>query len=168
MFKTFFVALSCLMIGCQASNAGASASRQPKRRVIILCTGNSSRSQMAEALWKKYGGNQWEAVSAGTHPKDRVYPLAVKAMAEKGLDISANKPKDVKEYTEQHFDLVITVCGDAERECPHFANATEHLHWPFDDPPKATGTDDDRLRVCRRVRDQIESKIRAYLADQPH
>jgi arsenate reductase len=121
---------------------------------------------MAEAFWKKYANGKWEAVSAGTHPKDHVYPLAVRAMAEKGIDIGANKPKDVKAYTDQRFDLVITVCSDAERECPHFANAAKHLHWPFDGPPKATGTDEQRMRVCRRVRDEIESKVKQFMNSQ--
>lgn len=134
-----------------------------KKRVIILCTGNSCRSQMAEALWRKHGGETWEVVSAGTKPRDQVDPLAIKAMAEKGIDISAYRPKDAAQFSKQHFDLVVTVCDNAERECPAFAHADKHLHWPFDDPPKATGDDTAKLKTCCRVRDEIEKTIVAYL-----
>lgn len=134
-----------------------------KKRVIILCTGNSCRSQMAEALWRRHGGQSWEVVSAGTHPKDQVYPLAVQAMAESGIDISGYRPKDAAHFTRQHFDLVVTVCDNAERECPAFANADKHLHWPFDDPPKAAGDESAKMQACRRVRDDIEQAVKDYL-----
>lgn len=133
------------------------------QRVIILCTGNSCRSQMAEAFWRKYGGDEWEVVSAGTRPKGAVYPLAIRAMGEKGIDISRAESKSIDPFIGQKFDLVVTVCDDAEKSCPTFASAAKHLHWPFDDPPKATGTDEQRMQVCRRVRDEIEAKIRSYL-----
>jgi len=133
------------------------------KRVIILCTGNSCRSQMAEAFWRKHGGADWEVVSAGTRPKGAVYPLAIRAMAEKGIDISRAESKSTGPFIGQKFDLVVTVCDDAEKNCPTFASAAKHLHWPFDDPPKATGTDEQRMQVCRRVRDEIEAKIRSYL-----
>ncbi|MEK6643025.1 MAG: arsenate reductase ArsC [Planctomycetota bacterium] len=137
-----------------------------KKRVIILCTGNSCRSQMAEAFWKKHGGEAWEVVSAGTHPKGEVSPLAIKSMAEKGVDISSYRSKASTPYTKEHFDLVITVCDNAERECPHFANATQHLHWPFEDPPKALGDEAAKMKVCRAVRDGIEMKIKEYLKSE--
>ncbi|MBE7505810.1 MAG: arsenate reductase ArsC [Planctomycetia bacterium] len=135
-----------------------------KKRAIILCTGNSCRSQMAEALWRKHGGASWEVVSAGTQPKDQVYPLAVQAMAESGIDISGYRPKDAAQFTGQHFDLVVTVCDNAERECPAFANADKHLHWPFDDPPKTAGDESAKLQACRRVRDEIEAAIARFLS----
>lgn len=135
-----------------------------KKRAIILCTGNSCRSQMAEAFWKKYGGDRWEVVSAGTRPSGRVSPLAVQAMSEIGIDISGQKSKSVEPYVGQPFDLVITVCSDAEKSCPNFRGGRKYIHHGFDDPPKAAGTDEDRLRVCRRVRDEIEAKTRAWIA----
>lgn len=136
---------------------------QQKKSVIILCTGNSCRSQMAEAFWKKLGGAEWEVLSAGTKPKSEVYPLAVKAMADKGIDISGYRPKGPEAFLDRRFDLVIMVCDNAERECPSFRNAAKHLHWPFDDPPKAAGDSEAKLTVCRRVRDEIEAKIKGYL-----
>lgn len=142
------------------------ATTMNKKRVIILCTGNSCRSQMAEAFWKKHGGDAWEAVSAGTKPSGKVSPLAVRAMAEKGIDISGYQSKGSGEFTKQHFDLVITVCDNADRECPAFANADQHLHWPFADPPKAPGDDDAKMKVCREVRDGIEKKISDYLRNE--
>jgi len=118
---------------------------------------------MAEAFWKKHGGDHWEVVSAGTKPKAVIYPLAVKAMAEKGIDISGNRPKGAEQFVGRQFDLVITVCDNAEKESPNFRNAKKHLHWPFDDPPKAEGNDEQKMKVCRRVRDEIEATIRAWL-----
>ena len=135
-----------------------------KKRVIILCTGNSCRSQMAEAFWRKYGGEEWEVVSAGTKPSGRVSPLAVTAMAERGIDISRYRSKSVESYVGEEFELVITVCSGAERECPAFGGGRKHLHVPFDDPPHAPGTEEDRLNVCRRVRDEIEAQVKEWLA----
>jgi len=137
-----------------------------KKSVIILCTGNSCRSQMAEAFWKLYGGTEWEVVSAGTKPKDAVNPLALTAMAERGIDISGYRPKRPDTFLDRRFDLVITVCDNAEKECPNFRNAAKHLNWPFDDPPTAAGDDEAKMKVCRRVRDEIEAKIRGYLSAQ--
>jgi arsenate reductase len=156
-------AVGPLTAGCDRTESDAMSATSPKKSVIILCTGNSCRSQMAEAFWKRLGGDQWEVVSAGTKPKDQVYPLAVQAMAEKGIDISGYRPKGPAAFVDRRFDLVITVCDNAERECPSFRNAKQHLHWPFDDPPKAAGDDAAKMQVCRRVRDEIEAKIRAYL-----
>jgi arsenate reductase len=145
------------------SAAGNSAGKQ---RVIILCTGNSCRSQMAEAFWRKHGGDQWEIVSAGTKPSGRVDPLAIQVMAEKSIDISHQRSKSVEPFTGQTFDLVITVCSDAERACPVFPGGRKHIHHGFDDPPKAPGTHEDRLRVCRRVRDEIEAKVKEWIASE--
>lgn len=143
---------------------GPAAMAAPKKRVIILCTGNSCRSQMAEALWRRAAGDRWEVVSAGTRPKGEVHPLAIKAMEEIGIDIRGYKSKSSAPYVGQPFDLVVTVCDNAERECPAFRGAKQHEHWPFPDPPKAPGTFDDQLKVCREVRDAIDAKIKAYLA----
>ena len=155
----FCLVFVCFGVGCQSSTA-----RVPKKSVIILCTGNSCRSQMAEGFWNEHGGDRWEVVSAGTKPKGAIYPLAVKVMAEKGIDISGQKSKSVTPFLNRHFDYLVTVCGDAEQSCPTFANASKHMHWPFDDPPKASGTDEQKMQVCRRVRDEIEAKIKQFLA----
>lgn len=149
--------------GCKPAESAPMSPPVLKKSVIILCTGNSCRSQMAEAFWKKYGGDRWEVVSAGTKPKPEVYPLAVRAMAEKGIDISGYRTKGPEAFVDRRFDLVITVCDNAERECPNFRNATKHLHWPFDDPPKAPGDDEAKMKVCRRVRDEIEAKIKEFV-----
>lgn len=157
--KILLYSLCALFVaGC-----GSRAAPTPRESVIILCTGNSCRSQIAEAFWKKYGGDRWQVVSAGIKPKGEIYPLAIKVMAERGIDISQQKSKSVAPFVKQHFDYVVTVCSDAEQSCPTFANASKHMHWPFDDPPKASGTDEQKLQVCRRVRDEIEVKIKGFL-----
>jgi arsenate reductase len=164
------VAVSLLALwGCGSEHRvvtteGPAAMAVPKKRVIILCTGNSCRSQMAEALWRRAAGDRWEVVSAGTNPKGEVHPLAIKAMEEIGIDIRGYHSKSSAPYVGQPFDLVVTVCDNAERECPSFRSAKQHEHWPFPDPPKAPGTFDDQLKVCREVRDGIEAKIKQYLA----
>jgi arsenate reductase len=121
---------------------------------------------MAEALWRKHGGDAWDVFSAGTKPSAEVHPLAVVAMAELGIDLAGQKPKSVDTLVGESFDLLITVCGNAESECPSFSGAKRRLHWPFDDPASAVGTDDERLRFCRRVRDEIDEKIKAWLVQQ--
>lgn len=162
----------CMAAGCggetvRDENAVAATSdkrgESMKKSVIILCTGNSCRSQMAEAFWKKYGGNEWEVVSAGTKPKGEIYPPAIVAMREIGIDMSGQRPKGPEGFTNREFDLVVTVCDNAERECPAFARSKTRLHWPFDDPPKAAGTSEDKMQVCRRVRDEIQAKVKQYL-----
>ncbi len=137
-----------------------------KKRALFLCTGNSCRSQMAEAFWREYGGDRWEVVSAGTIPSGRVYLPAIQVMVEKGIDISHQQSKSVAPYTGQQFDVVITVCSDAERACPAFPNGRKHIHHGFDDPPRAPGSDDDRLRACRRVRDEIEAKVKEWIESE--
>ena len=133
------------------------------KRVLILCTGNSCRSQMAEALWASIGAGAWESFSAGSRPSGYVHPLAVRAIGEIGLDITSNRSKSVSEFEGQPFDLVVTVCGNAKNSCPVFLSGHETLHWPFDDPADATGTDDEKMVMFRRVRDEIRDKIAAYL-----
>ncbi|MAT15137.1 MAG: low molecular weight phosphatase family protein [Planctomyces sp.] len=135
-----------------------------KKRVLVLCTGNSCRSQMAEALWESLGEGAWEAESAGSKPSGYVHPLAIKAMSEIGVDISAYQSKSLDQFTGQKFDIVVTVCDNAKEACPVFPGAVKMLHWPFYDPAEATGSEEEQLVVFRRVRDEIQSKIRSYLA----
>lgn len=127
-------------------------------RVLFLCTGNSCRSQMAEGFLRHFYGDKYEAHSAGVKPSV-VNPYAIKVMAEKGVDISNQRSKSVDEYKGQSFDKVITVCDNAKESCPVFPGKVEHIHWSFIDPAEATGTEDEKLKVFRDVRDQIHCKI---------
>lgn len=131
-------------------------------RVLILCTGNSCRSQMAEALWEQLSRGQWQSESAGSRPSGYVHPLAIRAMQELGIDIADYKSKSLEQFTDQHFDLVVTVCDNAKEACPVFPGAKNTVHWPFDDPADATGTDDEKMVVFRRVRDEIKETIQNY------
>lgn len=133
------------------------------QRVLILCTGNSCRSQMAEATWQMIGGDQWKAVSAGSRPSGHVHPMAIEAMRELGVDLSSHHSKSVDDLKGQDFDLVVTVCDNARETCPVFSGAGQTLHWPFDDPAEATGTDAEKTAVFRRVRDEIKDRIQSYL-----
>ena len=134
------------------------------KRVLILCTGNSCRSQMAETLWETLGDGEWESESAGSKPSGYVHPLAIRAMQELDIDISQNTSKSLAQFRDQMFDLVVTVCDNAKESCPVFPGAKETLHWPFDDPADATGTDDEKMVVFRRVRDEIKDTIQTYLS----
>ncbi len=129
-----------------------------KRRVLFLCTHNSARSQMAEGLLRALGGDRFEAFSAGTEAT-HVRPLALRVMAELGIDISGQESKTLDRYLDQPFDAVITVCDQANKACPVFFGARERLHWSFPDPSRATGTEQDQLRVYRQVRDAIRQRI---------
>ena len=133
------------------------------KRVLILCTGKSCRSQMAGALWQQLARGSWQAASAGARPAGYVHPLAVTAMSEIDLDISENESKHVDQYKEAVFDLVITVCDSARDSCPTLAGAKQTLHWPFEDPADATGSEEQKLAVFRRVRDEIRDQIEEYL-----
>ncbi len=133
------------------------------QRVLILCTGNSCRSQMAEALWEKLTAGKWEARSAGSKPAGYVHPLAIDAMKELDVDLSNATSKSLERFLEDPFDLVVTVCDNAKEACPVFPGATRVLHWPFDDPADATGNHEQKMACFRRVRDEIEAKISAYL-----
>ena len=138
-----------------------------KRRVLILCTGNIARSQMAEGLWRHYGGNVWEVFSAGTHPRAQVHPMAVRVMAEQGIDISGQRPKPVDAFVAEVFDVVVTVCAQADQQCPVFPNAARREHWPLDDPAIA-GTDPERvLAIFRRIRHEAAERIIAFLTSFP-
>lgn len=123
-------------------------------RVLFLCTHNSARSQMAEGLLRVLGGGRFEAHSAGTEAT-HVRPLAIRAMAELGIDISRQESKTLERYREQPFDYVITVCDDANESCPVFPNARTRMHWSLPDPSQAAGTDAEQLAVYRRVRDEL-------------
>jgi arsenate reductase len=137
-----------------------------KPRVLFLCTGNSARSQMAEALLRQYAGDHFEVYSAGLEPKG-LNPFAKQVMEENGIDMSAHASKHVKIYLGRVvFATVITLCSDAEKNCPIFPGITQRLHWPFDDPAAETGADAEKLSKFRRVRDQIDAKIRDWLAEQ--
>lgn len=136
------------------------------KRVLILCTGNSCRSQMAEGWWNHLAGNTWQAFSAGSHPSGYVHPLAIEAMRNAGIDISTHRSQSVQEFADQHFDLVVTVCDHAREACPVWPNATKTLHWPFEDPARATGTDAEQRTSFHTIRDQIRDRIAAYL--DPH
>jgi arsenate reductase len=131
------------------------------QRVLILCTGNSARSQMAEGLLRNLGGDRLEVFSAGTRPSV-VNPLAIRVMAERGLDISHNRSKHLNEYISQPFDTVITVCDDAAEACPVFPGRAERIHWRFADPAAAEGDEAQRLQVFRETRDAIEERLRGW------
>lgn len=133
------------------------------RRVLILCTGNSCRSQMAEALWRKHGQGEWEVGSAGSNPAGYVHPLAIEAMAEWSIDITSARSKHLDEFPPESLDLVVTVCGNAQDNCPVYPGDVQMLHWPFDDPADAEGTVEEKMTFFRRVRDEIDEKIRGYL-----
>jgi arsenate reductase len=135
-------------------------------RVLFLCTHNSARSQMAEGLLRAWAGDRFEALSAGVEATE-VRPLAIRAMAELGIDISGQASKRLDVYAGQDIDYAITVCDEAKEACPYFPGSRATLHWSFDDPSAATGTDDERLAVFRRVRDEIGARIRAELLDRP-
>jgi arsenate reductase len=130
-----------------------------KKRVLIVCTGNSCRSQMAEAWVRHDLGDRWEVESAGTHPAGSVAPLAVQAMAEVGVDISKASPKHWAPFLDKRWDLVVTVCDSARESCPLFPSAAEQIHVSFPDPVLATGTEDERLAVYRTVRDDIRARL---------
>jgi arsenate reductase len=134
-----------------------------KERVLILCTGNSARSQMAEGLLRREGGERFEVFSAGTEPSI-VNPLAIHAMQESGIDISSHRSKSVDEYAGQEFDYVITVCDRAKDNCPVFPGRAERIHWSFEDPAAATGDWDARLSLFRRVRDEIREHLREFVS----
>jgi arsenate reductase len=132
------------------------------QRVLILCTGNSARSQMAEGLLRSLGGDQFEVVSAGTQPS-AVRPEAIAVMSELGIDISSHRSKHVREFDGQHFDCVITVCDHANESCPIFPSETKRIHWSFPDPAAIQGSEAERLAGFREVRDALAASFRAFI-----
>jgi arsenate reductase len=132
-----------------------------KKRVLILCTGNSARSQMAEGLLRHDAGERFEVESAGTKPSI-VRPEAIAAMAELGIDISGHWSKSVKKFDGQKFDYVITVCDSARESCPVFFGAAERMHHSFDDPAALDGSEEERLNLFRCVRDELRGYLREF------
>jgi arsenate reductase len=130
-----------------------------RKRVLILCTGNSCRSQMAGGWINALLGDRWEARSAGTRPSERVHPLAVRVMGEVGIDISGARPEHVEASLDLPWDLVVTVCDSARESCPVFPRPVEQIHVSFEDPAEAEGTEEERLGVFRRVRDEILERL---------
>ena len=131
-------------------------------KILILCTGNSCRSQMAEGFLRSFDPGM-EVFSAGTDPSDRVHPKAVLAMQELGIDLSSHYPQKVDEFLDQAFDYVITVCGHAQENCPVFlGEVRQQLHIGFDDPAEATGTEEEIMAEFRRIRDEIRERMGAF------
>lgn len=134
-----------------------------RKRVLVLCTGNSARSQMGEGLFRAEGGDAFEVFSAGTKPS-LVRPEAIAVMNEIGIDISGHRSKSVDEFAGQSFDYVVTVCDNARDNCPLFPATTARLHWSFEDPAAVEGSDEERQSAFRRIRDQIHERVMAFLA----
>ena len=132
--------------------------------VLILCTGNSCRSHLAEGILRAAAGNLVEVASAGSKPAGYVHPLAIRAMREIGIDITGHRSKHLDEFLNRPVRTVITVCGNADQVCPMFPGQVHRHHWGFDDPAHAPGTEDEQLAVFRRVRDEIRRVFEAYAA----
>ncbi len=136
-----------------------------KKRVLILCTGNSARSQMAEGILRHDGGDEFEVESAGVKPGS-VRPEAIQVMRELGIDISDHRSKSVDEFVGQEFDYVITVCDNANESCPVFPGKTRRIHQSFEDPPPPdVGSDEERMAIFRRVRNEIREWMRGFIAE---
>lgn len=135
-----------------------------RQSILVLCTGNSCRSQMAEGFLRKYRGDEYDVHSAGTDPKDRVHPLAVRVMAEAGVDIAAHRPKDAAEFLGRlPLAHLLIVCGNADASCPRvWPGSLSRTFMPFDDPAHATGSEQEVLAVFRRVRDEIDAAMREW------
>ena len=133
-----------------------------KQRVLFVCTHNSARSQMAEGFLRARAGDRFEVQSAGTE-KTSVKPLAIRAMAERGIDIGGHTSKTLDGLIQQPWDYLITVCDDANERCPFVPGVGTRLHWSFEDPSRAEGTDEQKLATFRKVRDQIEARLAAWL-----
>ena len=137
-----------------------------RRRVLILCTGNSCRSQMAEGWVNHLLSESWQACSAGTVPAERVHPFAVRVMAEVGVNISGQTPRHVAGFVGEPWDVVVTVCDAAKETCPLFPGRVERMHVSFEDPAAAQGSDEERLGVFRRIRDEIRERLLPALRDR--
>jgi arsenate reductase len=133
-----------------------------KQKVLIVCTGNSARSQMAEGLLRHEGGARFDVFSAGTKPS-LVRPEAIAVMNEIGIDISRRRSKSVDEFASQPMDFVVTVCNSARETCPVFPGGGTRLHWPFEDPAAVEGSEEQRQAAFRRIRDQIHRRIMVFL-----
>ena len=135
-----------------------------KPSILILCTGNSCRSHMAEGILRAAAGDIITVHSAGSNPAGYVHPQAIAALAEIGIDISAHTSKHMNDFLKRNIDTVITVCGKAEQACPMFPGQVHRYHWGFDDPAHATGTEEEIEKAFRRARDQIQLVFTAYAA----
>lgn len=129
--------------------------------ILVLCTGNSARSQMGEGLFRHYLGDRFEVHSAGTRPGS-VRPEAVAVMAELGIDISTHRSKSVQEFESREFAYVVTVCDNAKEYCPYFPGRIQLVHWSFEDPAAAEGDEQTRLAAFRRIRDQIQARVESF------
>ena len=137
-----------------------------KTRVLFLCTGNSCRSHMAEGWLRHLAGDRYESLSAGAKPAGYVHPLAIKAMAEVGVDISQHTSKSLDSFAGSHLDYLITVCDNAAQSCPVFSGADKIVRWSFEDPAHAPGSEGEKMCVFRRVRDEIKEQIESFLNGQ--
>jgi arsenate reductase (thioredoxin) len=135
-----------------------------KPLVLILCTGNSCRSHLAEGILRAAAGDRFRVASAGSKPAGYVHPLGIKAMEEIGIDISVHRSKHMNDFLTEQVETVITVCGNADQACPMFPGQVNRYHWGFDDPAHATGTEEEQMAVFRRVRDEIRRVFEAYAA----
>jgi arsenate reductase len=138
-------------------------SKQPVKRVLFLCTGNSARSQISEALLRLLGGGKFEAFSAGTHPASEVNPFALEVLKERGAGIEGLFPKTIDQFAGQEFDLLVTLCDNAKQECPSFPGAKAIDHWSLEDPAAFEGTYEEILFTFTETRDEIERRIRTYI-----
>ena len=152
---------SRLVRGENERGAADNPARMSPKRVLFLCTGNSCRSQMAEGFLRHLAGDEVVSASAGTHPKP-IHPLAVRAMHEAGVDISRQSSKGLESVVSQPWDFVITVCDRANESCPIFPGDAERIHWSFDDPAEAEGSEDQCFGAFRRVRDEILARLRLF------
>ena len=134
-----------------------------KQRILVLCTGNSARSQMGEGLFRSVGGDTVEVASAGTRPS-HVRPEAIAVMKEIGIDISNHRSKSAGELAGQPFDYVVTVCDHARDQCPVFSGPAQRIHWSFEDPAAVEGTETERLEAFRRIRDQIRERVKGFFS----
>ena len=158
---TTFLCLLLSTVGSQYAQEPA-----PKKRILVLCTGNSARSQMAAGFLKSFD-SRLDVYSAGTQSAARINPHAVQVMREVGVDISNGVPKNVSQFTNQSFDYVITVCDDADKNCPNFSGKVgKRVHIGFIDPAAATGTEEQVMRVFRQVRDQIKQLFSEFYAHE--
>ncbi|MCX6079814.1 MAG: arsenate reductase ArsC [Chloroflexi bacterium] len=139
-----------------------------KPKFLFLCTGNSARSQIGEALLRAYAGDHFDVFSAGLTPKAEIHPLARQVMREIGLTMDGQAPKNVSDYLGKLvFAYTVTVCGNAEEQCPRvFLNMGKHMYWPFEDPATLTGTENEVLPKVRAIRDQMSEKIQTWLREQ--
>src|ERR1017187_3388272 len=135
------------------------------KRLLVLCTGNSARSQMGEGLFRHEGRGAYEVASAGTKPS-HVRPEAIAVMKELGIDISGRRSKSVNEFEGQSFDYVVTVCDNARDNCPVFPTGTDRIHWSFEDPAAVQDGEQERLAAFRRIRDEIHERVRAFFQDR--